>query len=82
MPRSGYSQQQCACKQHARTAVTIVVSRLRTQPRERAKTRTLYFCNGCLANWTKATARAARASLLNAVGRAAGELKPVRGNGW
>jgi hypothetical protein len=78
MPRSGYSDQKCGCKQQADTAVTLVVSRLHVTPRARAKTRTLYLCGDCLAAWKRPAARKARASVLDAIAAAVRELPPPR----
>ena len=50
MPRSSFYQQMCRCgsPEPARVSITIYGSTLRTKPRQKSRTITLYVCQSCI----------------------------------
>lgn len=66
MPRSGYYQQRCPCKNKkdhaAKVAVSIAASSLGVVPRVKSKTITVYLCAGCI----RSAKRGTRAALFQA----------------
>lgn len=72
MPRSGYFEQRCKCStdKQAAISVTLGASSLRTTPRQKSRTITLYICRDCLKNPRPKT----RSAIVNAVLQAAKEV--------